>query len=46
VAAVAQALHHAHECGVLDRDLKPSNVLLDASGEPHLTDFYRSTGLA
>ncbi len=36
---VARAVHHAHLHGVLHRDLKPTNILLDAHGEPHLTDF-------
>jgi serine/threonine protein kinase/ABC-type phosphate/phosphonate transport system substrate-binding protein len=39
MAKVARAVHHAHERGVLHRDLKPGNVLLDGNGEPHLTDF-------
>lgn len=39
VAAVALAVHHAHQRGVLHRDLKPRNILLDAQGRPHITDF-------
>jgi WD40 repeat protein/serine/threonine protein kinase len=36
---VAQAVQYAHERGVLHRDLKPGNILLDGEGEPHVTDF-------
>jgi len=39
VSAVARAVQHAHENGVLHRDLKPGNVLVDRAGQPHLTDF-------
>lgn len=36
---IADALHHAHENGVIHRDLKPSNIMIDREGEPHLMDF-------
>src|SRR4029453_15973910 len=39
IAKVARTVHHAHEHGILHRDIKPGNILLDAKGEPHLTDF-------
>ncbi|MGA5206410.1 serine/threonine protein kinase [Streptomyces variegatus] len=38
-AALAEALAHAHGEGIVHRDVKPSNIILDSSGRPHLTDF-------
>jgi hypothetical protein len=38
-AQVAIALHHAHEAGVIHRDLKPQNIMLDGDGRPHIMDF-------
>src|SRR5438309_574831 len=39
IAKVSRTVHYAHEHGILHRDIKPGNILLDAKGEPHLTDF-------
>ena len=39
IANVARTVHYAHGHGILHRDIKPGNILLDAKGEPHLTDF-------
>ena len=38
-ATVARAIHHAHQRGILHRDLKPQNILIDAQGQPQITDF-------
>ena len=39
IAKVARTVHYAHEHGILHRDIKPGNILLDTEGAPHLTDF-------
>ena len=39
IAKLARTVHYAHEHGILHRDIKPGNILLDAKGEPLLTDF-------
>jgi serine/threonine-protein kinase len=39
IVKVARTVHYAHEHGILHRDIKPGNILLDAKGEPNLTDF-------
>jgi formylglycine-generating enzyme required for sulfatase activity len=39
IATVAEALHHAHRKGIVHRDVKPGNILLDAAGKPYLADF-------
>jgi serine/threonine protein kinase/tetratricopeptide (TPR) repeat protein len=39
MAKVARAVQYAHGQGILHRDLKPGNILLDARGEPLVSDF-------
>lgn len=39
VRKVADAVNYAHQQGVVHRDLKPQNILMDADGEPHIVDF-------
>jgi hypothetical protein len=39
VARAAEALHHAHLRGLVHRDVKPANILLDAAGRPVVADF-------
>jgi serine/threonine protein kinase/formylglycine-generating enzyme required for sulfatase activity len=39
VATIAEALHHAHRKGLVHRDVKPGNLLIDTAGKPYVGDF-------
>lgn len=39
IAKVCDAIHYAHQRGVMHRDLKPSNILVDSAGQPRVLDF-------
>lgn len=39
ITQIGSALHYTHQLGVVHRDVKPSNILLDTQGQAYLTDF-------
>ena len=39
MARICEAVHHAHQRGLIHRDLKPSNILVDENGQPKILDF-------
>lgn len=39
INAIARALHYAHQQGIVHRDVKPANILINKDGQPFVTDF-------
>src|SRR5262249_34999709 len=39
LAKISEAVHHAHQRGLIHRDLKPANILVDETGQPKILDF-------
>jgi tetratricopeptide (TPR) repeat protein/predicted Ser/Thr protein kinase len=39
MSKIAEAVHHAHQRGLIHRDLKPANILVDETGQPKIVDF-------